>query len=843
MPERTVLLVDGHGLAFRAFFALPELNAPDGTPTNALLGYANMLLRTLEELKPDLAAVVFDAPGPTFRHEAYEAYKEGRQPTPGEFKAQVPLIKEFSRDLGLSVVERAGVEADDVIASTALSAAGKGYRVVVLTADKDILQVLGENLQVMRPVKGVSEFRLWDPESFRDDYGFAPAAMADYLAMVGDSVDNVPGIKGVGDKTARALLAEHGSLEGIYGHLEGMKPGLRKKLEEGRETAYSSRELTRLRLDEPMAEGELRRGEMKREELAAFFGRYALKSLAQRLLGGSAQAAPAPSSPPAAADLREGTLEELLSGDELALGWAGGGDYPQDFSIQEFCLCSPDGLFWRGAAEGPALEKLARWTQRGRVTTSGYKELCAAAPSLLPEPGRVWDARLAHYALHPEVKDRSSYGPSPGETMALWEARERLNPQLLSLGLEGVMADIDTPLCQVLASMERRGVRGDKGQLSDLEEELDHRTGEISTQVDALVGDHVNLNSTKQVAWLLFEKLGYPPVKKIKTGFSTDVSVLEELAALPLSDDGVPRMLLEYREIAKVISGFIQPLLRQTDPVTGSVHTTFEHTVTGTGRLSSRDPNLQNVPTFGNWAGRLRRALKPRGEGNLFLAADYSQVELRILAHICGEERLKEAFAQGRDIHAETAFWIFGGSGEVTPEHRRMAKVVNFGLLYGMGVHGLSQRMGISRDEAAAVIGRYFAAFPRVKDYMENSARDAKERGYTKTLFGRIRPLSEVSTVEGRGPGALERVAVNTPLQGTAADISRIAMVRYHRSAARAGLEAPLVLQVHDSLVVECRPGQEEAVTVLLRESMEGAADLSVPLAVHIKGGATFEDI
>ena len=844
MPEKTLLLVDGHGLAFRAFFALPELSAPDGTPTNALLGYANMLLRTLEDLKPDLAAVVFDAPGPTFRHEAFEAYKEGRQPTPKEFKVQMPLIKEFSRDLGIPVVERAGVEADDVIASTALSAVGKGYRVVILTADKDILQVLDENLLVMRPIRGVSDFRLWDPQGFRDDYGFAPSAMADYLAMVGDSIDNVPGIKGVGDKTARALLAEHGSLEAIYEHLDEMKPGLRKKLEEGRERAFSSRDLTRLRLDEPLGEDDLQQGQIKRKELAALLDRYAMKNLAQRLLGNAAHAEePARPKAPAPAELRGESLESLLAETELALGWSGTGDYPQNFSILELCLASPDGCFWKGGADGAVLEELARWAQKGQITTSGYKEICAAAPSLLADPERVWDAHLAHYALHPEVKDRGDFGPSPEQTMALWEVRKRLQPQVRTLGLDGVMMDIDTPLCQVLASMERRGVRVDKELLATLEEELDHRAGEISSRIDALVGDHVNLNSTKQVAWLLFEKLGYPPVKKIKTGFSTDVSVLEELATLPLEEDEVPKMLLEYREIAKVISGFIQPLLRETDPVTGSVHTTFEHIVTGTGRLSSRDPNLQNVPTFGNWAGRLREALKPRGEGNLFLAGDYSQVELRILAHICGEERLKEAFAQGRDIHSETAFWLFGESGEITPEHRRMAKVVNFGLLYGMGVHGLSQRMGISREEAAAVIERYFAAFPKVKEYMENSARDAKKRGYTTTLFGRIRPLPEVSTVEGRGPGALERVAVNTPLQGSAADIARMAMVRYHRAVAKAGLEAPLVLQVHDSLVVECPPRQEVAVTALLRDSMEGAASLSVPLAVHVKSGATFEDI
>lgn len=843
MPEKTILLVDGHGLAFRAFFALPELNAPDGTPTNALLGYANMLLKTMEDVRPDLAAVVFDAPGPTFRHEAFEAYKEGRQPTPPEFRVQMPLIKELSRDLGLPVVERPGVEADDVIASTALSAARKGFRVVILTADKDILQVLDENLQVMRPVKGVSEFRLWDLKSFREDYGFSPEAMADYLAMVGDSVDNVPGIKGVGDKTARALLAEHGSLEGVYEHLDGMKPALKKKLEEGRDTVFASRDLTRLRLDEPLQEEDLRLHERKEPELAVLLDRLALKKLAERLLKGTPAAEAAAAEAPARAELSETSLEPLLEEDGLALGWSGTGDYPQDFSISEMCLCSDDGRFWKGEADAAVFEKISRWAEKGHVTTIGFKEICAASPSLLREPARVWDVRLAHYALHPEVRVNGAVSASPEETMALWDIRKDLEPQVLSKQLQGVMMDIDTPLCPVLASMERHGVRVDRDLLTKLGGELDIRTSEISSRIDSMVDTHVNLNSTKQVAWLLFEKLGYPPVKKIKTGFSTDVSVLEELADLPVGDGEVPGMLLEYREITKVITGFIQPLLRQTDPDTGCVHTTFEHTVTGTGRLSSRDPNLQNLPAFGNWAGRLRQALKPRKDGYVFLAGDYSQVELRILAHICGEERLKDAFAQGRDIHSETAYWVFGGDSGVKPEQRRMAKVVNFGLLYGMGVHGLSQRMGIGREEAASVIERYFSAFPRVREYMESSAREARERGYTSTLFGRIRPLSEVSTVEGRGAGAIERMAINTPLQGSAADIARIAMVRYHRAVEEAGLDAPLVLQVHDSLVVECSPGQEEEVSRLLRVSMEGAASLSVPLDVQIKRGATFEDI
>lgn len=846
LPEKTVLLVDGHGLAFRAFYAIPELTAPDGTPTNALLGFANMLLKTMEDVKPDHAVIVFDAPGPTFRHEAFEAYKEGRQPTPTDFKIQMPFIKEFSINMGFKVEEKDGVEADDVIAATARLAVERGFRVVILTADKDILQVLAPNLSVMRPVKGVSLFRVYDPLSFKDDYGFDPPAMADYLALVGDPIDNVPGVKGVGDKTARSLLSEHGSLEGIYRHLDGLKQGLRNKLEEGRDTAFQSRELTRLRFEDPLDPEELGIGEIHREELSVFLERFALKKLSERLLGKEdlPKAELEPLADIQSPEFREVLLERLLNKRELALCWSGKGIYPQKFSLENICICSRKGEFWAGVATPEFIENFARWGRTGSVVTSRYKELCAAADSLIPDPQRVWDTGLAQYAMHPEIPNRSVEEISPENCSRLWQLKDEMEPYIRSMNLEQVMRDIDTPLCPILAKMEIHGIRVDQSILRLLEKELDGRTGEISSHIDKKVGSHVNLNSPKQVAWLLFEELGFPPIKKIKTGLSTDVSVLEELASLPLGDVSVPKMLLEYREITKIISGFIHPLIRETDPDTGCVHTTLEHAFTGTGRLSSRDPNLQNLPAFGTWAARLRSALKPSNDGDIFIAGDYSQVELRILAHICGEERLKEAFTQGRDIHTETAHWIFGGEGEsITPEQRRMAKVVNFGLLYGMSAHGLSQRMGIGREEASSVINRYFKAFPRVRDYMEESAREARERGYTLTLSGRRRPLAEVSTVEGRGAGAIGRVAVNTPLQGSAADIARIAMIRYSRAVKETGLDAPLVLQVHDSLVCECAPEIKNEICELLKSSMEGAVSLSVPLDVQIKSGVSFEEI
>ncbi|HDQ93338.1 MAG TPA: DNA polymerase I, partial [Synergistetes bacterium] len=615
----------------------------------------------------------------------------------------------------------------------------------------------------------------------------------------------------------------------------------------GYETAFRSRELTRLRFEGALGMEELEIGHLEREPLKDFFARFAMKKLAERILGGEEKekeeervAVTGESS-----YLREiGSPDELFQEKELAFSWSGRGKYPAGFSIGNLCLSAKDGRYRTEEASPELLGKISKWAKAGSVLTSGYKEVCAAAPNLFPDPGKIWDFILAHYALHPELPSGPALGPFPEDCSRLWRIRDEQEPLIRSMGLDKVMKEIDTPLCPVLAAMELHGVGVERQILQDLEKELDFKSGEISTEIDYIAGSHVNLNSPKQVAWLLFEKLGLPPAKKNKTGYSTDVSVLEELALLPSSDSKVPQMMLEYRETTKIITGFIQPLLKGFDPSTGCVNTTLEHVSTGTGRLSSRDPNLQNIPAFGKWASRLRSALRPRNRDSVFVAGDYSQVELRILAHICGEDRLKDAFAHGRDIHSETASWIFGeGNGPVNPEQRRMAKVVNFGLLYGMGAHGLSSRMGIGREDAALVIERYFKAFPRVREYMESSAREARERGYTLTLFGRRRPLNEVSTIEGRGGGALGRVSVNTPLQGSAADIARIAMIRYSRLIDNAGLEAPLVLQVHDSLICECPRGAVEMVSAIMRDAMEGAAVLSVPLEVHIKTGGTFEEI
>lgn len=837
MSKGRVLLVDGHGLAYRAFYALPELTAPDGTPTQVLVGFNNMFLKILEEQKPSHVCVIFDEAGPTFRHEQFKAYKETRKPTPDALKVQIPLLKECLALMGVGVHSRPGYEADDEIAATALDLAEKDLDVVILSADKDMFQVLREGIEILRPVKGVSQFRLLNVRNFEEEYGFAPPLMADYLALVGDTADNVPGVRGIGDKGAKKLLAAHGGLEGIYDNLGVLPVGTRKKLEIDREQAFVSRELTRLRHDGVVSLEKMLFDGVAKEGFSSFCNRFGLSRLAEKYGSGPLL------------DLTENTekenrvpetslvsLEELLKQSQLAL------------SVQtteegyRFGLAAYDGRSWEGEGAGLPLEVID-WLPSGELLTWDYKRLCHLLPVPSRIPGKVWDVRIGTYLLHPDrtptsLAEKGTLSAG-GEAFMLFAAKNELEPGLHDL--DDLMREIDIPLCPVLADMESRGLGVDTPRLQELEQTLRVRIETIEREIRTHAGETINLSSPKQVAELLFERLGLPPIKKTKTGFSTDVTVLEELSRLPVPEAAVPRLLLEYREASKMVTGFVRPFLDLAgDASRARIHTTFEHTTTGTGRLSSRDPNIQNLPVFGQWADELRSCFVPGEDGWVFVAADYSQIELRVLAHLCGDSRLREAFREGRDIHRETAAWVFGVSPEeVTSELRRSAKVVNFGLLYGMSAFGLAQRMGIGRAEAGEIVDRYFSVFPAVRQYLEDSYSEAKRLGYTRTLFGRRRPLEEVATVGGRGNGALKRVAINTPIQGTAADIAKMAMIAWERHSH----EGRLILQVHDSLVCECPAGSASSTAEALKEAMESVVSLSVPLVAETKSGSTLRGV
>lgn len=836
---KKLLLVDGHGLAFRGFYALPEMRAADGTPTNAVLGFVNMLLKAMDEWTPDGIGLFFDPKGPTARNEMYDAYKEGRKPTPEEFKAQMPLILELSTLLGYPVFVRDGVEADDLIASTATAAAAEGIDALILSADKDLLQLLRGNIRMARPTKGISEFKLYDEKSFTEEYGFTPKAMADYLALVGDAVDNIPGVAGIGDKTARALLATHGSLDDIYRNLDALPKGQKLKLENGREAAYKSYALIVPQDVEAIGSDRLIKSPTQKAEASALCARLGLKKIISRLSLDTADAPNNNSASPKKKPVPVQAEAEAVFGEK----WLTLSGTPD--------LVMTDEGQW--TALSGALPAFRKWIESDGVclVLADYRKWCAGYDFLAANAAKVFDVELAHYFYHPDAKTHAisssaDDGAEPTEAAC----------ELLSLyreytetdqadAMARVMREIDAPLTPVLLDLQRAGLYVDADALKSLEADLQAHIQKVERSIFETAGGVINLNSPKQVGELLFEQLHLPVVKKTKTGYSTDVGVLEELARLPDPLGEIPTKMLDFRECAKMSSGFVQPFLKHlAEASDGRIHSTFLHAVTGTARLASRDPNVQNLPVFGEWAARFRQTIVPADASRIFVAADYSQIELRVLAHLSGEKRLLAAFKNGRDIHLETASWVFDiEPQEITPEQRRFAKTVNFGLIYGMGAHGLAQRMGIPRHQAANLVDRYFSVLPRVKSYLEKSAKEARARGYTVSIFGRIRPLAEVATIDGRGGNPIDRVAVNTPIQSTAADIAKIALIRFHEMLQRRYPHSKLVLQVHDSLICETPQEYADEIERVLIETMETVAAIDVPLKAEPKRGRSLADV
>ncbi len=857
MSGERILLVDGHALAFRAYYALPELNAPDGTPTNAVLGFINMLLKIINDEAPDRVVIFFDAKGETFRHEVYKEYKEGRPPAPEEFKSQVLIIKELMKRFGYPVVEIEGVEADDAIASCA-HRLRETEEVLVLTADKDMLQLIKTNVKVLRPIKGVSVFKIYDEKAFKDEFGFPPSSFPDYLALIGDKVDNIPGVPGIGPKRASMLIQKYGTLENLFEHLDELPEKIASVLGDKKEELFRWRELIRLRdtlsIDPKIFEHNGRRDD---EALIEMFNKLGFRQIPERL-GLTVKKEEMTSDVSDALDKtknNEGLTQNVGGYEFVALAYEGEGRYPQGYKASKCVVAQSDGtLNAIDLTKAAGIDVLTENISGRKVLLWGYKELTTALRRPPCAPHEAWDGKIAYYLLHPDyATSKEGLNEIKGlrkcemglekEAMSLFDIYERLTSQF-DQELSELMYKIDMPLSVVLSKMEVHGIKLNLDLLWEIKGELERTLEDVEASIDMAAGSKVNLNSPKQVGWLLFDHLKLPVIKRTKTGYSTDVTVLEELSRLNRPEALVAKLLLDHRELFKMLSGFVQPLIDAIDPKTGKVHTTFEHTSTGTGRLSSRDPNLQNLPAYGDWAKRLKEAFIPSRPDGIFIGADYSQIELRVLAHISGDEKLREAFERKRDIHAETAAWVFGVEPEnVTSELRRMAKMINFGLLYGMTPYGLASRLGISRDEAKVVIDRYFSGFPKVKEYIEKSYEEAKKRGYSLSIFGRRRPLNEVTTIEGNGTAALKRVAINTPIQSSAADIAKMAMIRFDQALQQEHIDAVLVLQVHDSLICECHEKDESAVSDLLKSSMEHIVRLSVPLEVNLKSGRSLAEV
>ena len=812
-PKGRVLLVDGHHLAYRTFHALKGLTTSRGEPVQAVYGFAKSLLKALKE-DGDAVIVVFDAKAPSFRHEAYGGYKAGRAPTPEDFPRQLALIKELVDLLGLARLEVPGYEADDVLASLAKKAEKEGYEVRILTADKDLYQLLSDRIHVLHP-----EGYLITPAWLWEKYGLRPDQWADYRALTGDESDNLPGVKGIGEKTARKLLEEWGSLEALLKNLDRLKPAIREKILAHMDDLKLSWDLAKVRTDLPLEVDFAKRREPDRERLRAFLERLEFGSLLHEfgLLESPKALEEAPWPPPEGAFVGFVlSRKEPMWADLLALAAARGGRVhrapepykalrdlkeargllAKDLSV----LALREGL---GLPPGDDPMLLAYLLDPSNTTPEGVAR----------RYGGEWTEEAGERAALSERLFANLWGRLEGEERLLWLYRE-----------------VERPLSAVLAHMEATGVRLDVAYLRALSLEVAEEIARLEAEVFRLAGHPFNLNSRDQLERVLFDELGLPAIGKTeKTGKrSTSAAVLEALReAHPIVEK-----ILQYRELTKLKSTYIDPLPDLIHPRTGRLHTRFNQTATATGRLSSSDPNLQNIPVRTPLGQRIRRAFIAE-EGWLLVALDYSQIELRVLAHLSGDENLIRVFQEGRDIHTETASWMFGVPREaVDPLMRRAAKTINFGVLYGMSAHRLSQELAIPYEEAQAFIERYFQSFPKVRAWIEKTLEEGRRRGYVETLFGRRRYVPDLEARVKSVREAAERMAFNMPVQGTAADLMKLAMVKLFPRLEEMG--ARMLLQVHDELVLEAPKERAEAVARLAKEVMEGVYPLAVPLEVEV---------
>ncbi|MGZ8459197.1 MAG: DNA polymerase I [Candidatus Deferrimicrobiaceae bacterium] len=852
----SLYLIDGHNVLYRTFFGLPRLSAPDGTPTNVVLGTARILLKILREEKPAAIAAVFDSPGPTPRHELFPEYKANRLKVPEELLAQIPVVKEVIDALGVPRIEVPGAEADDIIGTLARVAEERGVEVVIISSDKDLYQLVSQKVRIR---DGLKE-RTVGEEEVRETFGVDPGQVAELLALAGDPSDNVPGVPGIGEKTASDLIREFGTVENLLAHTGTLKGKQKERIEKNAEIARLCRRLTVIDRNVPLPWGidDLAPRGIHPEKAAALFRRLGFRKLLEDL---DLKPAALPFAGPEKAPLRDRGRAEK-AGDLFA---AIGGEVPSRAAVAasgktggEIAVAVPGRGVWF-LPDRAVPDFVRRVGEEGGTVYlyegKAFLRRCGDFVPPVKEPS-LFDLQVAAYLLAPEegtptlgkLRDRflprhGGIGVETGELADLAEEiaamGEILEEKLATASLSGIFREVDMPLLPVLFRMEEKGIRIDPGIFGGLSEELAARTREIETKVAAIAGPEFNINSPKQLSFLLFEKLGLPPVKKTKTGYSTDVDVLERLKGA----HEIPGLILEYRTFAKIRSTYVDVLPGMVNPRDGRIHTTFHQTQTSTGRLSSSDPNLQNIPVRADLGRRIRSGFVAE-PGALFVGADYTQVELRLLAHLSGDAELTRRFREGEDIHAATACAVFDvpPSG-VTPELRRRAKVINFGILYGMSPFGLSRELDIGAKEAKRYIDQYFLRYPGVYRYIEELKEQARKAGYVHTLLGRRRFLRDIHSQNKVLREAAERMAINTPIQGSAADIIKLAMIRVDREFREKGMSAGLVLQVHDELIAEAPEAEAAGVERILKGAMEGVASLSVPLTVSVSRGKHWGEI
>lgn len=875
MEKKKLVLIDGNSIAYRAFFALPLLNNDKGIHTNAVYGFTMMLNKIIEDEKPSHILVAFDAGKTTFRHKTFGEYKGGRQKTPPELSEQFPFIRELLDAYGIKRYELENYEADDIIGTLSLSAEKEGYEIKVISGDKDLTQLSSEHTTVGITRKGITDIEEYTPAHVMEKYGLTPEQIIDMKGLMGDPSDNIPGVPGVGEKTAIKLLKEFSTLEKLLESIDKVTGNkLKEKLEEFKDQAVMSKVLATIERQAPVevsVENAAYEG-FEREKLVAIYKELGFHSLLEKLGGDSA------GTEQVELEEIEFVTPDVISEDIFATDnyfYVEMLDDNYHFAdIIGFSLVNEKGYYYFPTELALKSDSFKKWaedeTKKKTVYDAKRSEVSLRRYDIHLK-GVHFDTLMASYIINPSEtiddistiakkygvmiqSDESFFGKGAKrkipeaarlaehlvrKSLAMYDLKQKLEDELKTNEQYELFTELEMPLSLILADMESCGIKVDSDRLQKMGSEIHDRLIEIEGTIYDLAGEKFNINSTKQLGVILFEKLNLPTLKKTKTGYSTSADVLEKLA----NDHEIIEHILHYRQLGKLQSTYIEGLLKVINPKTGKVHTRYQQTLTATGRLSSIDPNLQNIPIRLEEGRKIRQAFVPSEPGWIIFAADYSQIELRVLADIAGDEKLIEAFRDDLDIHTKTAMDVFHVHADaVTSNMRRQAKAVNFGIVYGISDYGLSQSLGITRKEAGLFIDRYLASYPGVKEYMDDIIHSAKQKGYVSTLLQRRRYIPEITHRNFNIRSFAERTAMNTPIQGSAADIIKKAMIDMADALKDYGLKTRLLLQVHDELIFEAPEEEIETLKKLVPNVMENALELKVPLKVDYAYGPTWFD-
>ena len=892
MPKpKKIYLIDGSSYIFRAFFGLrQQLSTSKGFPTNALYGFINMLQKVIRDEKPDYLVVAFDSPDKTFRHKIYPDYKANRDAPPEELSKQFPYFEPIVEAYGLSSIRRPGFEADDIIGTLAKKGAKEGLDVVIVSGDKDMMQLISPNVYMLDTMKN----KKFIDKDVLEKFGVTPDKVIEVMSLMGDSSDHIPGVAGVGPKTAAALIQKFGSIESLYKRIDEVeKNKVKEKLERDKENAFMSRELVTIdtKMDLEFNSDLMKLGKVDKTKLKKLFEEFEFVSFLEGVQGEVTNSLKVDRSDyktiltEASFDV---LLKRLVKEKSFAFDvettskrpvWARIVGISFSFRGGDSCYL-PLSHRYLGAPDQLELKKVCERLkpifEDKSIKKCGHNikyDLIVMANEGIALDGVDFDSMIASYLLNPSSRghglddltmeyfghqnltykqmvgtgkkeicfdevevDRATEYAAEDSDMT-WRLKEKLGPKLKGTTLK-LYKEIELPLLEVLAEIELNGVHVNRKHLVELSSKIDKELLHLKKDIYLLAGEEFNINSPKQLSVILFEKLKLPVVKKTKTGYSTDVSVLELLA----TDHKLPKQIVSYRQLAKLKTTYVDALPGEIFCDTRRVHTSFNQTIAATGRLSSSNPNLQNIPIRSDMGREIRKAFTAEGD-NILLSADYSQIELRILAHLSKDKALKNAFDKGEDVHARTAADIFGGSiDQIDEKSRRMAKAVNFGIIYGLSAFGLSRQLNISRNDAKNFIDQYFLLYSKVKDFMNNTIAEARECGYTLTMFNRRRYLPDLKSDNRQVRESAERTAINSPIQGSAADLIKVAMIRLSRSLKKIKLSSKMILQIHDELLFECPIHEKKEIESLVSKEMEGACRLSVPLVVDMGWGKNWSE-